>query len=150
MKISKIDYFKIKNSLNANQYFLEIQNKIDLTNKFISLEFFLFLKKRYTNINISSKYNLGVNILRNELCRIIFFFNKYLFFKSIINCAKLLFIAKKNILKSLSFFKNKQYDFILYYIYKSKKNLSFLINSNFKNKKTFFLNKLFDKFCIGK
>lgn len=143
-KIEKKEYIfnKIKNKFN-NKKIIYIENKIDNLNIKEEIEKI----GNCTQIKISVKKNLGLNLLINEISKTSKNNDSY---KYIINKRHFNLLNKsiKEIKKSLKFIKNKKELVIIVEKIKiSCTLLNNIIGENINNK---IINKIFSNFCIGK
>lgn len=139
----KINFFlkKILNLINNLNIFLFIFNKIDLIDNIITLEIFIVFGIKNIIINISAKFNLGINFIYIELGRLSlnFKFNFDIFYINYMN--KIIKILKNLLLNYNNNSFEKKNFLIKNIIFYFKKILFF------KKKK---INSLFKNFCIGK
>ncbi|MFI4819027.1 MAG: tRNA uridine-5-carboxymethylaminomethyl(34) synthesis GTPase MnmE [Enterobacterales bacterium] len=150
--ISKNKIFKkIKNIIKYNNSITIIFNKSDINKKKICIKEININNENYSVINLSTKYNieLGINILRNHLKKILISNNN----------DESLFLSKRRhfyfleksyicLLKCKNHIKNNcSYDLISEELMLSHKYLNNILGkSNYNN----LIKNIFSKFCVGK
>jgi len=127
---------------NTKKFFI-IKNKIDLIK---SKEKIIF-NKNYTEIHVSIKHTLGLDILINEIKKILIEIGEYSYVISKRHYS--LFLKIRKILKSINF-KNNEH--IVWDIYAEKISLicSLLKEILGENVSNDTLDSIFSKFCLGK